>query len=110
VPGSRVTADPELLRQLYVLDRLSAADIATKLGCSGATILRRLRQLGVDVRPTGPAPYRWAEVVGIDWSPEIALCPWLDGDRRESCPQKKPAVAGSPKIWTRSRRCVAVSG
>jgi hypothetical protein len=72
VPGSRVTTDPEVLRQLYVRDGLSAADIATKLGCSGATILRRLRQLGVDVRPTGPVPYSRAEVLGIDWSPEIA--------------------------------------
>ena len=72
VPGSRVTGDHGLLRQLYVLDSLSAADIGTKLGCSGATILRRLRQLGVDVRPTGPIPHSWAEVVGVDWNPEIA--------------------------------------
>jgi len=72
VPGSRVTTDPGRLRQLYVLESLSAADIATKLGCSGATILRRLRQLGVDVRPTGPIPHSWAEVVGVDWNPEIA--------------------------------------
>jgi len=72
VPGSRVTGDPGLLQQLYVLDSLSAADIGTKLGCSGATILRRLRQLGVDVRPTGPIPHSWAEVVGVDWNPEIA--------------------------------------
>jgi hypothetical protein len=70
VPGSRVTTNPELLRQLYLLEGLSTAGIATKLGCSGATILRRLRQLGVDVRPTGPVPHRWAEA--IDWSPEIA--------------------------------------
>ena len=70
VPGSRLLTDPELLRQLYALEGLSAADIGTKLGCSGATILRRLRQFGVDVRPTGPLPYRWAK--GIDWSPEIA--------------------------------------
>jgi len=72
VPGSRVTIDPELLRRLYVVERLSAGDIATKLGCAGATILRRLRRLGVDVRPTGPVPYSRAEVVGIDWGPEIA--------------------------------------
>ena len=72
MPGSRVTIDPELLRRLYVVERLSAGDIATKLGCAGATILRRLRRLGVDVRPTGPVPYSRAEVVGIDWGPEIA--------------------------------------
>src|SRR5262249_35350411 len=47
-------------------------DIGTKLGCSGATIFRRLRQFGVDVRPTGPIPHNWAEVVGVDWIPEIA--------------------------------------
>jgi hypothetical protein len=72
VPGSRVTTDPVLLRQLYVVEGLSARDIATKLGCAGATILRRLRRLGVNVPPTGPVPYSRARVLSIDWSPESA--------------------------------------
>jgi hypothetical protein len=72
VPVSRVTIAPDLLRQLYVVEGLSAGDIATKLECSGATILRRLRQFGLEVRPSGPVPYSRAEVVGIAWRPEVA--------------------------------------
>jgi hypothetical protein len=81
VPGSPVTTDPELLRQLYVLDGLSAADIATKLGCSGATILGRLRQLGVDVRPTGPVltgflyKVQWRDRGLYDWFLSVGLTP-----------------------------------
>jgi hypothetical protein len=64
--------DPELLRRLYVDEGLSARGIGAMLGCSGATILRRLRRLGVDVRLTGPVPHSRARSIGIAWSPEIA--------------------------------------
>lgn len=109
VPVSRVTIDPELLRQLYVVEGLSARDIATKLGCAGATILRRLRRLGVNVRPTGPVPYSRAKVLGIDWSPEIAYSVGLmatDGNLG----RRKASCRWFPRIWTRSRRCGAVFG
>jgi hypothetical protein len=66
------TNDPELLRRLYVDEGLSARGIGAMLGCAGATILRRLRRLGVDVRPTGPVPHSRARGIGIAWSPEIA--------------------------------------
>jgi hypothetical protein len=70
--GSRIAIDQEVLRRLYVDDGLSTVDIATKLGCAGVTILRRLRRLGIGVRPAGPVPHSRAEAIGIDWSPELA--------------------------------------
>jgi hypothetical protein len=107
VPRSRITTDPGLLRQLYVLDSLSAADIATKLGCSGATILRRLRQFGVDVRPTAPVPHSWAEVGGVDWSPEIAYALGLmatDGNLARRKGQLSLVSKDLDQIETLSRR------
>ena len=43
---SRIPIDPGLLKQLYVEEGFSTAKVAMKLGCAGATILRRLRLLG----------------------------------------------------------------
>ena len=68
---SRVPIDPELLRRLYVDEGLSTPEIAAKLGCADVTILRRLRRLGIDVRPRGPVPVSRAEAIGIDWSPKL---------------------------------------
>ncbi len=68
----RVTIAPDMLRRLYVDDALSTPDIATKLGCSGGTILRQLRRLGIDVRPPGPVPHSRAAAIGIDWSAQVA--------------------------------------
>jgi hypothetical protein len=68
---SRIPIDPGLLKQLYVEEGFSTAKVAMKLGCAGATILRRLRQLEMDVRPRGPVPRRRFDG-RITWSPEIA--------------------------------------
>ena len=70
--GIRVTIVPDLLRRLYVDDALSTHDMATKLGCSGRTILRQLRRVGIDVRPPGPIPYSRAAAIGLDWCPQVA--------------------------------------
>jgi hypothetical protein len=64
--------DPASLRRLYVEEQLSASDVALKLGYSGATILRRLRQSGIDIRRRGPAPRDRRAGTPIRWSPEIA--------------------------------------
>ncbi len=70
--ASCIVIDPGLLEGLYVDEGLSTIEIATKLGCAGATILRRLRQHGIGVRPRGPAPRSRAKGIGINWSPQIA--------------------------------------
>ena len=64
--------DPAALRQLYVDERLSTADVATRFGCAGATILRRLRQFGIDVRPSGPSPRDPVDGASLNWNPQIA--------------------------------------
>jgi hypothetical protein len=71
MPPSRISIDPGLVRQLYVDEGFPTAEVAMKLGCAGATILRRLRQLGMDVRPRGPVRRRRVDG-GITWSPQIA--------------------------------------
>src|SRR4030095_3537213 len=62
--------DPGFLRRLYVDERLSAIAIATRLGCSGTTILRRLRRLGIGIRPRGPVPP--VGIATITWHPDVA--------------------------------------
>ncbi|MGH7323579.1 MAG: LAGLIDADG family homing endonuclease [Candidatus Rokuibacteriota bacterium] len=66
-----VPIDPELLKRLYVDERLTAEEIAAQLGCGAITILRRLRRLGIPARPRGPrltrprAPAAWS--AGLAW-------------------------------------------
>ena len=67
-----VVVDPATLKRLYIEEQLSTLDVAVKLGCSGATILRRLRQLGIDIRRRGPASRDLPDSTPIRWSPEIA--------------------------------------
>src|SRR5688572_26861634 len=55
MPGATVPIEPDLLQRLYVDERWSADQIATRLGCTPTTIYRRLRQLGIQCRPRGPA-------------------------------------------------------
>jgi len=64
--------DPASLRRLYVEQRLSASDLALKLGCSSATILRQLRRSQIDIRRRGPAARDRRNGTPIRWSPEIA--------------------------------------
>ena len=64
--------DPELLRRLYVDERLTADAIAARVGCASITILRRLRRFGIPARPRGPL--RQAKTLNgdIEWSPNLA--------------------------------------
>jgi hypothetical protein len=73
---SYVPIGPALLRQLYVDERLSIGQIASRLGCGTTTIGRRLRRFSISRRPRGPVPgVGHSEVVTpgvIAWSPDIA--------------------------------------
>ena len=77
-PPPYVPIDPELLRRLYVDERLTTDAIAAQLGCAGITVLRRLRKLGIPVRPRGPSPGYSLQRPGTDpllrttWSRDIA--------------------------------------
>ena len=53
-PPSYVAIDPEVLRRLYVDERLTSTQIARRLGCAEVTVLRRLRQFAIPARPRGP--------------------------------------------------------
>ena len=71
-PPPYVPIDPELLRRLYVDERLTADAIAARVGCASITILRRLRRFGIPARPRGPL--RQAKTLNgdIEWSPNLA--------------------------------------
>jgi len=61
--------DDTLLRRLYVDENFIAHRIATQIGCSPATILRRLRRFGISPRRRGPGAQRNAPLA---WSAEVA--------------------------------------
>jgi hypothetical protein len=61
--------DDTVLRRLYVDENLTAHRIATQLGCSPTTILRRLRRVGICPRRRGPAAQRNTPLA---WSAEAA--------------------------------------
>jgi len=77
-PPAHVLIDPEVLRRLYVDERLTTGEVAARLGCGATTVARRLRRFGISARPRGPSPghafergtatpYRCTH-----WSPETA--------------------------------------
>ena len=71
-----VSIDPDLLRRLYVEERLTADAIAARLGCAPITVFRRLRRFGIPVRPRGPAQQAKTLRGDISWSPTLA---WVVG-------------------------------
>jgi hypothetical protein len=70
--SSYVSIDPDLLRRLYVNERLTADAIAARVACSPTTILRRLRRLGIPTRPRGPLLQAKTLNGDIRWSPDLA--------------------------------------
>src|SRR2546428_14095341 len=69
---SYVPVSAELLKRLYVDERLTAADISARIGCSPITILRRLRQFGIPARPRGPLHQAKTLNGDINWSANLA--------------------------------------
>ena len=69
---SYIPIDADLLRRLYVDQRLTAEAIAARLGCSPITVFRRLRRFGIPARPRGPL--HQARTLGGDlaWSAGLA--------------------------------------
>ena len=70
--------DPEVLRRLYVDERLTTGEVAARLGCGATTVARRLRRFGISARPRGPSPGHAFErgtatpYRRTHWSPETA--------------------------------------
>ena len=71
-PPRYVPIDAEVLRRLYVDERLTSDAIAAQLGCAGITILRRLRTFGIPARPRGPLRQAKTLRGNIAWSPNLA--------------------------------------
>src|SRR3972149_3362535 len=69
---SYVPVEAETLRRLYVDERLTTDQIAAQLGCAAITILRRLRRLGIPVRPRGPLSKGKTLTGDSQWAPELA--------------------------------------
>lgn len=69
---SYVPIEAELLRRLYVDERLTADAIAARVGCAPITILRRLRRFGIPARSRGPLHQAKTLRGDIRWSPDLA--------------------------------------
>ena len=67
--SSYVLIDSEMLKRLYVDERLTAEEIAARLGCGQITILRRLRRFGI------PAPAARAARGSISITPVMVCRP-----------------------------------
>src|SRR5437763_274151 len=67
-----VAIENDLLRQLYVDERLTAEAIAARIGCSPIAILRRLRKYGILARSRGPLPQAKTLNGNLTWSPNLA--------------------------------------
>src|SRR5262245_61206570 len=65
-----VPIDTDLLRHLYVDEGLTADAIAVRFQCRAITIRRRLRGLGIALRPRGPRPR--GPRSPLVWSPDMA--------------------------------------
>jgi len=65
--------DSEALRRMYVDEQLTTEQIAVRLGCTGTTIRRRLREFHIPVRARGPIVRRRGVLLTSSvWTPELA--------------------------------------
>ena len=64
--------DPAALRQWYIDDGLTAAEIATRVGCAPTTIFRRLRRYDIPVRHKGPTSRGSLQWKAPTWTSELA--------------------------------------
>lgn len=67
-----MSIDAELLRRLYVDERLTVDKIAPRLGCATTTVFRRLRRFAIPVRPRGPLHQAKTLNGDVRWSPNLA--------------------------------------
>lgn len=67
-----VSIDPDLLKRLYMDERLTATEIAARVGCAPNTILRRLQRFAIPARPRGPSHQARTLNGDIRWSPNLA--------------------------------------
>jgi hypothetical protein len=108
----RITIDPADLARLYVDESLPAQEVSTRLGCSAATVTRRLRELGVTMRARGPRPG-----IGLDasrevtWTPEVAYAVGViatDGCLVRDC-GSLAVVSSDMDLLETMRRCLHIS-
>jgi hypothetical protein len=109
---SHVWIEPDALRRLYVNERLSIDQIATRFRCGATTIGRRLRTFSIAGRPRGPIPgVGHSEVVtpaGIAWSPDIAYVVGIiatDGNLSQR-PGRLAVVSKDADLLDTIRRCL----
>lgn len=61
----------DMLKRRYVEERLTAEEIAARIGCAPITILRRLRRFGIPTRSRGPLHQAKTLNGDIRWSPSL---------------------------------------
>lgn len=69
---SHIPINADLLKRLYVDERLTAEAIAARISCAPITILRRLRRFGIPARSRGPLHQSRTLSGDIAWSPSLA--------------------------------------
>jgi hypothetical protein len=67
-----VPIDADLLKRLYIDERLTAETIARQISCAPITILRRLRRFNIPTRPRGPLHQAKTLNGHISWSANLA--------------------------------------
>ena len=95
-----VPIDEELLRRLYVDERLTGREIARQLDCGEITILRRLRRFGIRARPRGRL--HQAKTLNSDtrWSPNLSITTaGVKGDLTHSITAPFNAPSQGPPPW-----------
>lgn len=76
IQGPMELRDADLLRELYVGERLTMAEIGDRLGCHETSVLMWLNRHGIDTRerriatPSGEDHYRWAGGVEPYYGPD----------------------------------------
>ena len=99
------------LRELYLAQRLTLAQVAAHFGVADITVRRRLHDLGLSARPRGPSPnHEWTQL-RTAWSPDIAYVVGviatdgnLSGDRRHLTVSSKDI-----DLLETVRRCLALT-
>lgn len=87
---SFIPVDAQVLRQLYVVEKLTTRQIAEALGIGHRTIARRLQSLGIEARFSGP-----------DRHMQLRDADWLRSqyeDQRKSTPQIAREIGASHRV------------
>lgn len=110
MPAPSSEIDGAWLRRLYLDERLTTTGVAARLGCGVSTVTRRLRKLGITLRPRGPRPGAGGPLRPPTWSRQIA---WVVGliatDGNLAGPGRLSITSKDVDLLQSVRRCLVLS-